>query len=257
MSTSQQRTPLCYGYGRHSTNKQEMTQEAQEFRVKEYWERNLRPKGIAWGGFFYDAATSARVPFSERDGGRIVHATVQPTDHIVVAKLDRPFRSLRDGLVSIDQWTDRGVHFHSLDLQVDTSTPMGRFFRSILLAVAELEREFAAERTRETRLARQRQGLPHSRGIPLGWKVVGKGADRRYKVDPDERALVDVMDAMRDQGYSHDDIALWSMRQKIYPNKRVFPNRWQVRAALNAKALQYPKVTNYKRINRMARGEKV
>lgn len=254
MSHTPTRTPVCYGYGRHSTNKQELTQAAQEFRVHEYWERQLNSKGVVWGGFYYDAATSARVPFSERDGGRIVHAIVQPGDHIVVAKLDRPFRSLRDGLVSIDQWSDRGVHFHSLDLQVDTSTPLGRFFRSILLAVAELEREFAAERGRETRLARQRQGLPHSRGCPIGWKVVGDGAAKRYKVDIAERSLIDAMKAMREDGWSHDDIALWCMRQKVYANKRTFPNRWQVRAALNAAAMNYPKVTDYKRINRMARG---
>lgn len=247
------RIPICYGYGRHSTNKQELSQEVQEHRVREYFEKTLEPRGVAWGGFFYDAATSARTPFSERESGRIVHTVCQPGDHIVVTKLDRPFRSLRDGLVSIDQWTDRGVNFHSLDLQVDTTTPMGRFFRSILLAVAELEREFAAERTRETRLLRQKQGLPHSRGIPIGWKTVGKGAGRRYVADPDERLLVDAMADLKEQGYGNDDIALWGMRQKAYPSKRIFPTRGQVRGALNARRLGYPKVTDYKVINRMAR----
>lgn len=247
------RTPICYGYGRHSTNKQELTQQAQEYRVYEYYQRTLEPKGVQWGGFYYDAATSARVPLSERENGRIIHTITQPGDHIVVAKLDRPFRSLRDGLVSIDQWSDRGVHFHSLDLQVDTSTPLGRFFRSILLAVAELEREFTAERTRETRLARQRQGLPHSRGCPIGWKVVGEGAARRYNVDTVERELIDTMSAMKAKGWSKADLALWCIRQQQYDCKRTFPNRWQVQAALNAKRLNYPLVTDYKRINRMAR----
>jgi DNA invertase Pin-like site-specific DNA recombinase len=248
-----ERIAVCYGYGRHSTAKQEMTREAQEFRVTEYYERNLRPHGVRWGGFFYDAATSARVPFSERESGRVVHAVACPGDHIVVAKLDRPFRSLRDGVVSMEQWNDRGVNFHSLDLQVDTSTPMGRFFRTILLAVAELEREFARERTTETALARQRMGLPHSRGCPVGWKIVGSGAGRRYKADEDERTLIDAMAGMKEEGYGNDDIALWGMRQKLYPNKRIFPTRGQVRACLNARRLGYPKVTNYKMVNRMAR----
>lgn len=248
-----ERLPICYGYGRHSTAKQEMTREAQEFRVVDYYERNLKPKGVAWGGFHYDAATSARVPMSEREKGKVIHLVAQPGDHIVVAKLDRPFRSLRDGVVSMDQWSSRGVFFHSLDLQVDTSTPIGKFFRTVLLAVAELEREFASERTKETALARQRQGLPHSRGCPVGWKIVGEGAARRYKVDAAERELVDAMAAMREDGYSHDDIALWLMRQKIHQTKRIFPTRGQVRAALNARKLDYPKITSYKQVNRMAR----
>jgi DNA invertase Pin-like site-specific DNA recombinase len=231
-----------------------MTREAQEFRVTEYFERNLKPKGVRWGGFFYDAETSAKIPFTERANGRVLHAVACPGDHIVVAKLDRPFRSLRDGVVSMEQWADRGVNFHSLDLQVDTSTPMGRFFRTVLLAVAELEREFARERTMETSLARQRQGLPHSRGCPIGWKIIGNGIGRKYRTDEDERKLVDVMATMRDDGYSTDEIALWNYRQKLYSNKRIFPTRGQVRAALNARKLGYPKVTNYKNVNKLARG---
>jgi DNA invertase Pin-like site-specific DNA recombinase len=246
------RISICYGYGRHSTNKQELTQEVQEFRTREYWERSLKPKGVAWGGFLYDAATSARIPFTEREQGRKIHIVAQPGDHIVVTKLDRPFRSLRDGVVSMDQWSDRGVFFHSLDLQVDTSTPIGKFFRTVLLAVAELEREFAKERTRETVLLRQRQGLPFSRGCAIGWKIVGAAPHRKYRTDEQERELIDQMAGLRASGLSTDDIALWCVRQSGY--KRVFPSRGQVRAALNARKLGYPKVTDYKKINKMAKG---
>lgn len=249
------RIPICYGYGRHSTNKQELTQEVQEFRTQEYWERTLKPKGIAWGGFHYDAATSARIPFTEREKGRILHVVAQPGDHIVVTKLDRPFRSLRDGVVSMDQWADRGVFFHSLDLQVDTSTPIGKFFRTVLLAVAELEREFAKERTRETVLLRQRQGLPYSRGCAIGWRIVGEPPHRKYKTDERERELIDQMAELREQGRSTDEIALWCVARSNDPRyKRIFPTRGQVRAALNARKLGYPKVTDYKQVNKMAKG---
>jgi DNA invertase Pin-like site-specific DNA recombinase len=250
------RPPICYGYGRHSTNKQELTREVQEHRTVEYWERNLRDRGVLWGGFFYDAATSARIPFSERESGRQLHAVAIPGDHIVVTKLDRPFRSLRDGVLNMEQWHDRGINFHSMDLQVDTSTPMGRFFRTVILAVAELEREFARERTMETAMLRQKQGVPHSRGCPFGWKIVGVAPHRKYKADEEERTLIDQMASMREGGYSHDDIALWNYRQKLFPNKRIFPTRWQVRAALLARGMGYPKVTSYKKINRMARGQR-
>jgi DNA invertase Pin-like site-specific DNA recombinase len=242
------RTPICYGYGRHSTNKQEMTREVQEHRTYQYWERNLKDKGVVWGGFYYDAATSAKTPFSERQEGRPLFAAALPGDHIVVTKLDRAFRSLRDGISSMEQWKTRGVFFHTMDLQVDTSTPVGKFFYTILLAVAELEREFARERTRDVMESCKRQGKPFSKACPAGWKIVGKRGNRRFRVDEDERATIDSMATLRSNGASLEELALWSQRQTY--SKRSFPTRQQVRWALDARRAGYPKVGNYKEFNR-------
>lgn len=252
-----ERQPVCYGYGRHSTNKQELTREVQEFRTHEYWERNLKPKGILWGGFFYDAATSAKIPFSEREHGRILFGVVRPGDHVVVSKLDRPFRSLRDGIVSMDLFSARNVAFHSLDLLIDTSTPLGRFFRTILLAVAELEREFVSERVKETIALRKREGKPHGQGCPIGWKIVGKKPNRVYRVDHDERALVDELSLRRRQGWSYDSIALWCITQTVVPCKRRFTTRDIVKWAIRAKRAGYPKVTNYKEFHRMVKSGEI
>jgi hypothetical protein len=72
---------------------------------------------------------------------------------------------------------------------------MGKFFFTVLLAVAELERGFASERTKEVNAYRKKMGLPHSRNSPIGWKIVGKRAaenenkrsTRRFIVDFEER----------------------------------------------------------------------
>ena len=40
----------CYGYGRHSTNKQELTAAAQEHRCLEYYNKHLKDRGVEWGG---------------------------------------------------------------------------------------------------------------------------------------------------------------------------------------------------------------
>lgn len=243
--------PRCFGYGRHSTNKQELTKEVQEYRTHDYWERTLKHKGVLWGGFYYDSATQGRVPFSERRQGRLLHAVARPADHIVVTKMDRPFRSLHDGIVSIKQWESRGVIFHAMDMQVDTSTPLGRFFRTILLAVAELEREFTSERVRDTIELRKREGKPHSRGCPVGWKIKGEAPNRYYRTDDEERMLVDEMARMRESGSSYDDIALWQLRQTEYPAKRLFPTRDQVKWAINARACGYPRdIACYKEFNK-------
>jgi DNA invertase Pin-like site-specific DNA recombinase len=238
--------PQCYGYGRHSTNKQELTQEVQEFRTHEYWERSLKPKGVAWGGFYYDKATSAKVPLTERPHGREVFVLAQPGDHIVVSKMDRAFRSLRDGIVSMDMFAAKGVAFHSLDLQVDTSTPLGRFFRSVLLAVAELEREFTSERVKETIALRKREGRPHGRSCPIGWRITGQKPNRQYRVDPSERALCDILAAKRAAGMSMEALAIYCLSQTDVACKRRFPTRDAVHWALLARAAGYPKITNYK-----------
>jgi hypothetical protein len=79
------RTPICYGYGRHSTGKQAMAREVQAFKCHDYWQRNLQHKGIQCGGFYYDPATSARTPFSEREQGRVLHPVATLGEHIVVS----------------------------------------------------------------------------------------------------------------------------------------------------------------------------
>lgn len=242
---------VCYGYGRHSTNKQELTAAAQEKRCVEYWEKHLKDKGVEWGGFHYDKATSARIPFGERQSGRIVLLASKPGDHVVVTKMDRAFRSLRDGITTMDQWSDRGVTFHTMDLQVDTGTPLGRFFRQILLAVAELEREFARERTAEIVAARKKEGKPYSKAIPAGWRVVGIKGSRKWKVDEEERRLIDRMAEMREDGESYERISSWSRRQRELPCKRRFGTKDTARWAISARAAGYPKVCNYKTFNKL------
>jgi DNA invertase Pin-like site-specific DNA recombinase len=47
-------------------------------------------------------------------------------DTLIVWKLDRLGRSLRDLITMLDDLKDRGVKFHSLTEAIDTTTPTGR-----------------------------------------------------------------------------------------------------------------------------------
>lgn len=251
------RIAKCYGYGRHSTDKQELTQEAQEYRTKDYFHRNLRDRGVEWAGFYYDEAKTGSKPFSERPFGRTVFSIAQPGDHIVVAKLDRSFRSVQDGISVMEQLAGRGVIFHSLDLLIDTSTPLGKFFRNVLLSVAELERGFTSERVKEIVALRKREGKPYGKSCPVGWKIMGSRPDRYYRVDDNERMLVDRMQQCRSRGMSYEDIALWQMHLKDVQIKRIFPTRQQVKWALNARRANYPKIAGYREFNRLVKSGEI
>ena len=65
-------------------------------------------------------------------------------DTLVVWKLDRLGRSVKQLVELVSELHKQGVQFRSLTDSIDTGTPSGRFFSSL----AEMERELTVERTR-------------------------------------------------------------------------------------------------------------
>jgi DNA invertase Pin-like site-specific DNA recombinase len=65
----------------------------------------------------------------------------------VTWKLDRVGRSLLYLLRFIEGLENEGVKFKSIQDQIDTATPIGKFFIAMIGAVAEFERNLIAERT--------------------------------------------------------------------------------------------------------------
>jgi DNA invertase Pin-like site-specific DNA recombinase len=69
-------------------------------------------------------------------------------DTLVVWKLDRLGRSVKQLIYLVSELHNRGVHFKSLTDAIDTGTPSGRFFFHVMASLAEMERELIVERTR-------------------------------------------------------------------------------------------------------------
>ena len=230
--------PIVYCYGRASTSRQKLTEGHQKTICEEYVQRSLLPDGWTYGGWLYDSATSGSSPMFEREDGRKLWALVQPGDKIVWAKLDRAFRSVIDASQTMRLLGAKDVSFSSLDLGLDTSTPIGRCVFTILTAFAELELEFIRERTRDGLRAKRRAGKPFGRHHPIGWAKVGKGRDSYYLPDLQERAQVDRMLEMRRGGASLERIVL-AMKERR-PNGRLW-NINSVTRALRAGEARYPK----------------
>lgn len=72
---------------------------------------------------------------------------IQSGDTLVVTKLDRFCRTVKEGLEYIDELKAKGITLHVLNMGVFDDTPMGRLMQTILLAFAEFERDMIIERT--------------------------------------------------------------------------------------------------------------
>ena len=182
--------PTVYGYMRASTSGQQYTYEAQEKAIRDYYEAILKPKGFVMGEIFQDKATSGTTKFAEREGGRSVYHLAKTGDCIVWSKLDRAFRNIRDGAATIHELQEKGVSIHSLDIALDTSTPLGGFVLHLLVLLASLERSWISERTKVA--LKTRKGQRNRCRPPYGWKAIPvpgmttAGGRQGYEWIPDE-----------------------------------------------------------------------
>ena len=91
---------------------------------------------------------------------------------VVVWKLDRLSRSLKDVLHIMERIGDAGAGFRSITEAIDTTTPAGRMMMQMVGAFAEFERAMIRERT--------------SVGL-VAARAEGRVGGRRKKLDPAKR----------------------------------------------------------------------
>jgi len=132
-------------------------------------------------------------------------------DHLVITKLDRLGRSLRNLMDLSDLFRERGVALEVLDQGIDTSTPVGEMFFHILGAIAQFEHSLMVERTKqglEAARARGRTGGQKpklkARQIQLAQEMydeLGDDGKRRYTV----QQIADEFGVSRPTIYRHLD----------------------------------------------------
>jgi DNA invertase Pin-like site-specific DNA recombinase len=107
---------------------------------------------------FTDTASGSK---TDRPGLTEALSYVRSGDTLVVWRLDRLGRSLGHLIETVRDLQDRGVHFRSLQEQLDTSTSGGKLVFHVFGALAEFERDIIRERTKAglaAARARGRQG---------------------------------------------------------------------------------------------------
>jgi DNA invertase Pin-like site-specific DNA recombinase len=97
---------------------------------------------------------------------------VRPGDVVVVWRLDRLGRSLRNLIDLVETLADRGIGFRSLSESIDTTTANGRLFFSIMGALAEFERDLIRERTHAGLAAARARGRVGGRPSVMNAKKI-------------------------------------------------------------------------------------
>src|SRR6266702_3492460 len=105
---------------------------------------------------FTDTATGAHV---KRPALATYLKALKAGDVLVVWKLDRLWRSLRDLITLLDDLKAKGVAFRSVTESIDTATPTGRAMWQMVGILAELERSLIQERTKAGRAAAMARGV--------------------------------------------------------------------------------------------------
>ncbi|RTR22115.1 recombinase family protein [Deinococcus radiophilus] len=144
-----------------------------------------------------EAAGVTRVFKEQASGGRWdrpeLHRALEHLregDVLVVWKLDRLSRSLKDLLTILEQIEGRGAGFRSLTENIDTTTPAGRMMMQMVGSFAEFERAMIRERTKA--------GLEQAR-------AAGRIGGRRPKLTPAQQE--EIREAVRSGRRSAADCA--------------------------------------------------
>lgn len=78
---------------------------------------------------------------------------------LVITRLDRLSRNLRDGLDILRKLTDKGIRIVACQQGLDFNGAMGKFLSALFLALSEYERDLTVARIREGLQARKEKGL--------------------------------------------------------------------------------------------------
>ena len=108
---------------------------------------------------------------------------VRPGDIIVIWKLDRLGRSLKNLVDIVGQLINQKVGLKSLHDNIDTTTPQGRLTFNIFASLAEFERDLISERTKaglESARARGRNG-GKPKGLSMQAEATACAAETLYK----------------------------------------------------------------------------
>ena len=219
--------PVAFGYARISKSDGSMpslSPDAQRATIAQY----CTSRHFALATVYTDVAVSGGTKIGERPAGgelcrRLAHRTAKGC-HVVVARLDRAWRSCSDALVTVDEWLEAGVNVHLLNVPGDSkdmSTSSGRLLLGMMAMFAEWERGQIQERTRNALGHRKQTEKRWNKVVPLGYRPVTGGA---VAPEPEDCLTVYLIDRWTVDG----GLSSWSISRHLTRQDRPLPSnsRW-------------------------------
>jgi len=122
--------------------------------------------------------------------------TLRPGDIVIIWKLDRIGRPLRDLVALIDEFNNMGVEFKSIIDNLDTTTINGRFFFNIMASLAEYERELIRERTLAGLAAARKKGRVGGRPSGLSKEARNKAIAAKHLYIEEKKPVKEILKSL-------------------------------------------------------------
>jgi site-specific DNA recombinase len=123
---------------------------------------------------------------------------------VIIAKLDRLTRSVKDLCELLERFERRGVALISVAESLDTSSAAGRLVLNIMTAVSQWEREAIGERTRYA-MSHKRSNGERVGNIQFGYRLCADG--KHIEPDPIEQSVLSEIGHLRQGGHTMRGIA--------------------------------------------------
>ena len=130
-------------------------------------------------------------------------------DNVVVFKLDRLARNLKEACEISELMQKKGVSLHSISEKIDTGSATGKLFYHILSSMNQWEREIISERTVTALSLKKSKGERISRFAPYGYQFNG---DNIVKVDK-EQDVIQIVKNMAAKGNTIQSIINYLSKQ--------------------------------------------
>jgi len=137
-------------------------------------------------------------------------------DAVIIAKLDRLTRSVKDLAELLERFQRRGVALVSVAESLDTGSASGRLVINIMVSVSQWEREAIGERTRDA-MQHKRSNGQRVGNVAYGYR---SSADGKYvEPEPSEQAALAEIRSLRTQGRSLREIAATLNGQALHTRR--------------------------------------
>ena len=139
MKTSSAESVACYCC---VSTRQQKT-DSQKAEIQRWLKgHGLNPKTVQWFEDHESGKTIQRSGFDSLQQ-KIFSGQIKT---VVVRKLDRLSRRLKEGINVLADWCEQGVRIVSVTQQIDLTGPVGRMVASVMFGLAEIELEYRRER---------------------------------------------------------------------------------------------------------------